>query len=188
LAEGKSFMRVLLHACCAPCTIVPLRRLRDEQLDVAAVYANSNIHPFQEWERRREALESLAAAEELRLLPHRPYEPVEWLRMIAFREAERCRLCYHLRLREVGFFARKGRFDAFSTTLLYSKFQKHELIREVGGTVASELGIPFLYRDWRDGWKEGVEESKARGLYRQPYCGCLLSEQERFAPKRGVQA
>lgn len=176
-------MKVLLHACCGPCTVVPLRRLRAEGAEVFGVYGNPNIHPFTEWDRRRGALESLAEAEGLRLLPAPPYEPVEWLRAVAFREGERCRVCYHLRLRHAAHLARRGRFEAFSTTLLYSKFQKHELIREIGEAAAAESGVRFLYRDWREGWAEGVEASRAMGLYRQSYCGCLLSERERYAPR-----
>lgn len=175
-------MKVLLHTCCGPCTIVPLRRLRAEGAEVLGVYANPNIHPFTEWDRRRAALEDLGRVEGLRLLPHPEYDPGEWLRAVAFREGERCRVCLHLRLRHAALLARRGRFEAFTTTLLYSRRQKHDLIRELGEAVGREAGVPFLYRDWRDGWNEGVEASKALGLYRQSYCGCLYSEVERFAP------
>jgi len=149
------------------------------------LYANPNIHPFTEWDRRRGALEDLAGREELRLLPHPEYEPGTWLRAVAFREGERCRVCYHLRLRDAALRARRGRFQAFTTTLLYSRTQKHDLIREIGDAVASEVGIRFLYRDWRDGWAEGQEAAKGLGLYRQTYCGCLYSEVERYAPRKG---
>jgi predicted adenine nucleotide alpha hydrolase (AANH) superfamily ATPase len=69
---------------------------------------------------------------------------------------------------------------AFTTTLLYSRFQKHDLIRTVGEGVAVQQGIPFLYRDFREGWSEGVRISREIGMYRQPYCGCIYSERERF--------
>ncbi|MBI5015274.1 MAG: epoxyqueuosine reductase QueH [Deltaproteobacteria bacterium] len=175
-------MKLLLHTCCGPCAIVPLRGFRAEGAEVFGFFGNPNIHPFTEWERRRDALGALAEAEGLRLLPDAAYDPLEWLRAVAFREGERCRICYHVRLRHTAHLARRGRFGAFSTTLLYSKFQRHELIREIGEAVASEIGVRFLYRDWRVGWDEGVQASRALGLYRQQYCGCLLSEQERFAP------
>lgn len=177
-------MKILLHTCCGPCTVVPLRRLRAEGAEVLGVYANPNIHPFAEWDRRRAALDELGRLEGLRLLPHPPYDPGEWLRAVAFREGERCRVCLHLRLRHVALLAHRGRFEAFTTTLLYSRRQKHDLIRELGEAVGREAGIPFLYRDWRDGWSEGIEASKSLGLYRQAYCGCLYSEMERFAPAR----
>ncbi|MDW7710543.1 MAG: epoxyqueuosine reductase QueH [Deferrisomatales bacterium] len=177
-------MKTLLHTCCGPCTIVPLRRLRAEGREVLGVYENPNIHPYTEWDRRRGALEELAGEQHLRLLPHPGYDPREWLRGVAFREGERCRVCIHLRLRRVALLARRGRFEAFSTTLLYSRRQKHDLIREIGDAAGAEAGVPFLYRDWRDGWVEGIEASKELGLYRQTYCGCLYSEAERYAPPR----
>lgn len=176
-------MKLLLHTCCGPCTIVPLRRLREEGAEVRGAYVNPNIHPYTEWDRRRQGLETLAEAEGLPLLPHGAYEMEEWLRSVVFREEERCRVCYHLRLRRAAQLARRGRFDAFTTTLLYSRYQKHELIREMGEAAGREAGVPFLYRDWRDGWTEGVEVSRAMALYRQPYCGCIYSEQERYDKK-----
>ena len=147
------------------------------------VYANPNIHPYGEWERRRGTLEGWALSEDLRLLPAVPYDPREWLRAVSFREGERCRICYHMRLRQAALLAKRGRFGFFSTTLLYSKFQKHEWIREIGEALGSEIGVRFLYRDWRDGWKEGVEASRQAGMYRQQYCGCLYSEWERHRPR-----
>ncbi len=177
-------MKVLLHVCCAPCAVVPLRRLREEGAEVDGLYLNPNIHPFAEWQRRREALEGFAAEEGLRLLPLAPEGPGEWLRAVAFREGERCRICYHQRLRGAAQVARRGRYDAFSSTILYSRRQQHDLAAELGEAAGREAGVPFLYRDWRGGWAEGVEASKARGLYRQSYCGCLLSEWERHGPRR----
>lgn len=78
--------------------------------------------------------------------------------------------------------AKRGKFDAFSTTLLYSKFQNHELITTTGEAIAKSTGIPFYYRDFRPGWKEGIKASKDLNLYRQQYCGCIYSEKERYCP------
>jgi hypothetical protein len=77
--------------------------------------------------------------------------------------------------------ARRGGFDAYTTSLLYSRFQDHERIRETGEAVARSSGVPFLYEDFRAGWKEGIEESRRLELYRQQYCGCIYSEKERYA-------
>lgn len=107
------------------------------------------------------------------------YPLAEFLRQVAFREEDRCRHCYRLRLARTAEIAKKGRFDAFTTTLLYSRFQKHDLIRSIGDTVAGMQGIPFLYRDFREGWSEGVRISKELGMYRQQYCGCIYSEKDR---------
>ena len=74
-------------------------------------------------------------------------------------------------------------FSAFTTSLLYGKFQKHDLIKGIGQEMASEYGIELYYEDFRRGWREGIMESKAMGLYRQQYCGCIYSERERYEKK-----
>jgi predicted adenine nucleotide alpha hydrolase (AANH) superfamily ATPase len=99
---------------------------------------------------------------------------------VVFREKDRCRYCYHARLSAAAKIARKGKFDAFSSTLLYSKFQNHSLIQEIGAAVAKETGVDFFYHDFRPGWKQAIEESKALGMYRQSYCGCIYSEKDRY--------
>ncbi len=175
-------MRVLLHTCCGPCSIVPLRGLREEGIEAAGVYVNPNIHPYTEWARRRETLEAWAGSEGLRLLPAPEYDPQAWFQAVTFREGERCRICYHLRLRHAAVVARRGRFDGFTSTLLYSRYQNHDQIRGIARAVASEVGVRFLYRDWREGWSDGVRISRELGMYRQGYCGCLYSERERYAP------
>jgi hypothetical protein len=76
--------------------------------------------------------------------------------------------------------ARRGKFDGFSSTLLYSKYQNHEAIRSIGEALSKQIGLTFFYDDYRRGWKEGIEASKQLGMYRQQYCGCIYSEKERF--------
>jgi predicted adenine nucleotide alpha hydrolase (AANH) superfamily ATPase len=112
------------------------------------------------------------------------YTLEEFLRQMAFREEERCRICHHLRLEATAKVAKHGKFAAFTTTLLHSRHQNHELIKAIGETVGKEQGVEFLYRDFREGWKQGIEESKALGLYRQSYCGCIYSEKERYLQKK----
>jgi predicted adenine nucleotide alpha hydrolase (AANH) superfamily ATPase len=139
-----------------------------------------NIHPYSECLRRQETLEAFAASQNLRVIIQGGYDLEGFLRNVAFREKERCRYCYHDRLRAAAMVARKGKFDAYTSTLLYSRFQKHDMIQDVGESIARETGIPFLYRDFRTGWREGIDQSKALGMYRQPYCGCIYSEKDRF--------
>ncbi len=100
--------------------------------------------------------------------------------LIVFREQERCRFCYYLRLKATARVAKGGKFDAFTSTLLYSKFQNHEMIRELGQQVVQEVGVPFYYVDFRKGWAAGMAQSKKMGLYKQQYCGCIFSERDRF--------
>jgi len=173
-------VKVLLHTCCGPCTIYPLEVLRDEGDEVMGFFTRHNIHPYTECLRRQETLEQFAADQKLRVIIQDGYDMEGFIRNVTFREKERCRYCYHDRLRAAALIARKGKFDAFTSTLLYSRFQKHEMIQAVGESVAQETGVPFLYKDFRVGWREGIEASKARGMYRQPYCGCIYSEKERY--------
>ena len=173
-------VRILLHICCAPCTIHPLRILREGGAQVSGVFINPNIHPYQEYRKRLETVEMYASQEELPVIREEVYPLEEFLRQVAFREEERCRSCYTLRLTQTAHLARRDRYEAFTTTLLYSRFQKHDLIRSIAESVAVQQGIPFLYRDFREGWSEGVRISKEIGMYRQAYCGCIYSEKERF--------
>jgi len=183
-------MKVLLHICCGPCSIYPVRVLREQGHDVYGYFYNPNIHPYQEYDRRKQTLIEYARSIELPLIfpkANQEYDLESYLRQVVFRESERCRFCYHHRLGAAAKTARAGKFDAFTSTLLYSKFQKHELIAQTGQAEAGSGRVKFLYQDFREGWKEGVEKSRELGLYRQQYCGCIYSEKERYSPGIGYK-
>jgi len=171
---------ILLHTCCAPCTIYPLQRLRSDHWEVYGFFYNPHIQPFEEFQRRLETLEQFAAAQELQIIVRPDYDLEGFLREVAFRESQRCLYCYAKRLQAAARMAQKSRFDAFTTTLLYSKLQKHDLIREIAREAARKYGVPFYEEDFRVGWRQGQEEAQRLGLYRQQYCGCIYSEKERF--------
>ena len=173
-------MKLLLHICCGPCAIYPLSVLGNGRWEVMGYFYRHNIHPFTECQRREDTLRQYADHRELRVIYQRGYEPETFLRNVVYRESHRCRICYHERLKAAAKVAKKGKFDAFTTTLLYSRFQNHDLIAETGEAVGKDNGVPFHYQDFRKGWKEGIEESKRLGMYRQQYCGCIYSEKERF--------
>jgi predicted adenine nucleotide alpha hydrolase (AANH) superfamily ATPase len=173
-------MKLLLHICCGPCSIYPVDVLRESSAEVMGFFYRHNIHPYTECLRRQETLEAYSKQIGLKVIWQEGYDLEGFVRNVAYREADRCRHCYYDRLRTTALLARRGRFDAFSTTLLYSKFQKHELIRSIAESVGRETGVPFHYRDFREGWKTGIARSKELGMYRQPYCGCIYSEKERF--------
>lgn len=179
--------RVLLHTCCANCAIFPLKQLEEAHTEVFGFFYNPNIHPFVEYRRRLETVESFFRSRGVRLIVQDEYDLEGFLRDVVFREENRCPCCYHRRLAAAARTAKKGRFDAFTTTLLHSKHQRHEMIREIGESLGQRFGIPFYYEDFRLGWKEGIEESKRMGLYRQHYCGCIYSEKERYLGKGGGQ-
>jgi epoxyqueuosine reductase len=180
--------RILLHTCCGPCTIYPLRRLREQDWSVHGFFFNPNIHPYQEFTKRLEALQVLAKTEELPLIVRQDYDLEEFLRQVAFREQNRCLYCYSSRLEAVARTAKKSGFDAFTTSLLYSRHQKHELAVSLAQEASRKYGIQFYYEDFRAGWKEGQEAAKRIGLYRQQYCGCIYSERDRFCKPHDKEA
>lgn len=175
--------KVLLHICCGPCATYPLEILRQENYEVIGYFYNPNIHPYTEYIKRQEGVEQLAQITALKVIYEKKYNVIDYFQAIAYREHLRCRFCYQMRLEQAAHIAKKGKFDYFTTSLLVSKYQKHDWIKEIGTTIGSKYGIPFLYQDFRAGFMETVVKSKELGLYRQQYCGCLYSEIERYAPK-----
>jgi hypothetical protein len=133
--------------------------------------------------KRKEALHSYAETIDLKVIYQEGYDLEGFIRNVVFRESQRCTYCYHDRLRSTALVAKRGKFDCFTSTLLYSKFQKHEEIKSIGQAVGKAVGVRFYYHDFRDGWKQGIEESKRLGMYRQLYCGCIYSEKERYFKK-----
>jgi predicted adenine nucleotide alpha hydrolase (AANH) superfamily ATPase len=154
--------------------------MRDEGLEVMGFFYRHNIHPYTECLKRQEALQAYAEQIDLKVIYQEGYDIEGFIQNVVFRESERCNYCYHDRLRSTALLAKRGKFDYFSSTLLYSKHQQHDLIRSMGEAIGKSVGVPFLYQDYREGWKEGIECSKQMGLYRQHYCGCIYSEKERF--------
>ncbi len=172
--------RVLLHICCAPCAVYTVQALKAEGFQVTGLFYNPNIHPAAEYVRRRDTLRQFESALGIKVIyKDAEYDPALYFREVAFREANRCFHCYRLRLEKTLFIAKRGEFDFFTTTLLYSKHQKHDEIAALARDMATGSMAKFLYRDFRTGWREGIEQSKAMGMYRQDYCGCLYSEVER---------
>ena len=173
-------MKVLLHICCAPCAIVPVRELRSAGTAVTGFFFRHNIHPFSECLRRQQSLDDYARQIGLEMIWQAGYDLEGFIRSVVYREEERCLICYRQRLLATAALARQGHYDAYSTTLLYSRYQRHDALRDIGESLGRTLGVPFFYRDFRPGWKHGIEESRRIGLYRQKYCGCVYSEKERF--------
>jgi len=173
-------VRLLLHACCAPCAIYPVETLRQDGIAVMGFFYRHNIHPYTECLKRQETLAAYAESIDLKVIFQDGYDLEGFLQQAVFRESRRCEICYHDRLKTTALVARNGKFDSFSSSLLYSRFQNHEMIRAIGESVGKTVGIPFYYRDFRSGWKYGIETSKRLGMYRQQYCGCIYSEKERY--------
>ncbi|MGB5218488.1 MAG: epoxyqueuosine reductase QueH [Smithella sp.] len=174
-------MKMLMHICCGPCTIYPLKELRTQGHEITGVFYNPNIHPYQEYQRRCQTLIDYADKTFLNIIWSESYPLEEFLCAVAhLNEKERCTFCLRDRLMYTAELAAREQYDCFTTTLLYSKFQKHELIREIGNDLSAKLGILFYYQDFRAGWSEGIKISRETGMYRQQYCGCIYSEKQRY--------
>jgi hypothetical protein len=178
-------MRLLLHICCGPCAIYPVKELISNKFEeVVGYYYNPNIHPPSEYKKRRDALRNAEKDINIKIIYPR-YRMEEYFRAIALHEdsPERCRLCWELRLRETACFAVKNGFNAFTTTLLISPYQDHEIIKGLCGSIAKEHGLEFCYMDFRKGFRISQEDAKRADMYRQKYCGCVFSELERVEIK-----
>jgi epoxyqueuosine reductase len=173
-------LKVLIHICCGPCAIYPVEAMTDSGMDVMGFFYRHNIHPYSECLKRQENLENYARQIGLRLIIQEGYDLEGFIQNVVYREKDRCTYCYHDRLRTTALLAKRGKFDYFTSTLLYSKFQNHDLIKSMGESIGKSTGVPFWYEDFRSGWKEGIEKSKDAQMYRQQYCGCIYSEKERF--------
>jgi hypothetical protein len=172
-------MRILLHACCGPCLLEPYDALV-ERARVSVCYANPNIAPAAEYERRRDALLAYAA-DERSTVTEVPYAPERWAEAVAGTEgdrAARCRACYELRIGMVAAEAARGGFDAVATTLTVSPYQNPAAIREAGEAACAAAGVRFMPTDFRERYPEATRRSRELGMYRQNYCGCHLSMRE----------
>lgn len=177
-------MNLLLHMCCGPCSCYPVKVLRGQGIEPTGYFFNPNIHPYKEWDMRLKAAEEFAARSELKIITDKHYMLRDFLRRaLAAEQVEngRCRMCYTWRLEETARYAAENGFDAFTSTLFYSIYQQHELMKETAEHFAKVYGVKFHYEDFRPGWQEGIDMSMEMGLYRQPYCGCIFSEEERYS-------
>jgi epoxyqueuosine reductase len=173
-------MNILLHVCCAPCALYPYFRLKEEGFDSTGYFYNPNIHPYLEYKKRLDTVREFSSRVGLEVQYRDGYDLDSFLLRIAGKGNRRCEQCYRMRLDAAAMAAREKGIGAFTTSLLYSKYQKHDLIKGIALETASEHGIEFYYEDFRRGWREGIVESRAMGLYRQQYCGCIYSEKERY--------
>ena len=172
-------MKLLLHTCCAPCSVYCIKSLRAEGIEPTLYWYNPNIHPYAEYQARRDCLKSYAGLVGVDLVIEDAYGLDEFVCNVSDKLDRRCEeYCYPLRLRKAMQYAKQHGFDTVSTTLLYSIYQKHDYIEELMYGLANELGLDFLYRDFRIGWQEGQDEARRVGLYMQKYCGCIFSEEE----------
>jgi predicted adenine nucleotide alpha hydrolase (AANH) superfamily ATPase len=173
-------MNILFHICCAPCAVYPLSRLRKQGFSVQGYFYNPNIHPYLEYQKRMSTVQEFSARAGLSVSYRDGYDLDEFLIRVAGKGPGRCEQCYRIRLDAAAAETSRSGYSLFTTSLLYSKYQNHDLIRAVAEEMAREHRVELYYEDFRIGWREGIVESKAMGLYRQQYCGCVYSERDRY--------
>ena len=184
-------MKILLHMCCGPCSCYPVKKLRRDGFEPVGYFFNPNIHPYQEWRRRLKAAREFAQKVGIDFFAHNHYGLRDFLSrtsnlidddfFVNDGYHKRCALCYSWRLNEAAIFAAENNFELFTSSLFYSKHQNHQLLKKIAEHSANVFGIKFLYEDFRAGWQEGIDISLELELYRQNYCGCIFSEEERFS-------
>jgi len=172
---------LLVHTCCGPCFIYPYSILKDEYR-INSFFYNPNIHPSMEYARRLDTLAGFCSQNGVELRVG-DYDPSIYFAQVAGNKSDRCRICYSIRLGKAAEFAAEKGYDAFTTTLLVSPYQKHDEIRNTGIEIAGKYGVEFKYWDFRSGFRQGQNKAKELDMYRQPYCGCVYSETERYLNK-----
>lgn len=176
-------MKILIHVCCAACFAKPHKKLLEEGHEMGYFFYNPNVQPFEEYRRRFRAMQEYAKQKKLDVIFKDEYPLREFLRgaMQAEKSSKkRCEYCYRLRFSETAEKTKELGCDAFTSTLLVSKHQDHELVKRIGEEVAKEHGTKFYYEDFRPLCEESLQEIKDLNLYTQKYCGCVFSEEERF--------
>ncbi|MBQ6147818.1 epoxyqueuosine reductase QueH [Candidatus Saccharibacteria bacterium] len=178
MSESKS---LLLHTCCAPCSVYCIDSLRKEEIEPTVFWYNPNIHPYIEYKTRRDCLKGYLKSIKVKGIFKENYGLDEFCKNAIKDLENRCvKYCYRARLSETVKFAKENGYEFFSTTLLVSPYQKHEELKAVCEELAELSGVKFLYRDFRVGFREGQKKARELGMYMQKYCGCIFSEEERY--------
>ncbi len=172
--------KVLIHICCAHCAAYTVAYWREQGYEVGGYWHNPNIHPFSEHQARLESTRELAKRLDFPLIEAEGYEMPEYFRRVASHEEDRCRYCFEMRLMSTAEAAKANGYGAFTSTLLISPHQAHDILKEMGEKVGRETGVEFLYADLRKRYSDSRHITKPMELYRQQYCGCLYSEWERY--------
>jgi predicted adenine nucleotide alpha hydrolase (AANH) superfamily ATPase len=181
-------MKLLFHACCAPCSTGCLAALGEEGIEPVLYWYNPNIHPYTEYRARRDCLRRVAKEKELQVMEEDEYDLRGFLEGV-YKANEgfqgdagsgRCVFCYRLRLEKAAAFAAANNFEAFSTSLLISPYQDHRILKTAGEEFGAKYGVAFYYQDFRPHFHESQRIARDGDFYMQKYCGCVFSEEERY--------
>ena len=171
---------ILMHTCCAPCSLSCIDPLRAEGIEPVAFWYNPNIHPWKEYEARRDCLLAYAPTIEMQVIVDEDYGLRAFVEHVASDIDHRCTYCYQHRLEETARYAAEHGYEAFTSTLLASLYQDHDGIKAAAEKYARQYGVEFLYRDFRPNFRAGNQRARELGCYMQKYCGCVFSEQDRY--------
>ena len=174
-------MKLLMHTCCAPCSVYCIDSLRKENIEPTVYWYNPNIHPYMEYKNRRDCLKEYTKSININAIFEEDYGLKEFCKNTISDLENRClNYCYKVRLEQTAKYAKQNGYDSISTTLLVSPYQKHDELSNLLERIAKENGLNFVYRDFRVGFREGQNKARELGLYMQKYCGCIFSEEERY--------
>ena len=177
-------MKLLMHTCCAPCSVYCIDTLRKEGIEPVLYWYNPNIHPYTEYKARRDCLKEYSNSIDIKAIFEEEYGLDNFCKEAVKDLNNRCtNYCYPVRLKRTFEYAKENGYDTVTTTLLYSIYQKHDFIKELMEKYSKEYGMDFLYRDFRVGFWEGHQKAHDLGLYMQKYCGCIFSEEDRYSKK-----
>lgn len=175
--------KFLLHICCGPCVIAILKELQ-EQFDLTAYYYNPNIHPPEEYDKRKAEVVKVCIDLKIPLVEGK-YNPEAWFAWAEEYKAEpeggeRCQKCFAMRLQQTAKYASQNDFDYFSTTLTSGRNKKADIINPLGVEIGKNYGIKFYEEDWKKQGRQELSQKlcKEKDVYRQHYCGCIYSREE----------
>lgn len=175
-------MKLLMHTCCAPCSVYCIDELRSEGIEPTLYWYNPNIHPYMEYKARRDTLVEYAKNINIEAIFEEEYGLREFCKNVVNDLENRCsNYCYKVRIEQTAKYAKEHGYDTITTTLLVSPYQNHEELIKVCEETAEKYGLKFLYRDFRIGFREGQAKARELGLYMQKYCGCVFSEEDRYS-------
>ena len=174
-------MKLLMHTCCAPCSVYCIEHLRKEGIEPTLYWYNPNIHPYTEYKLRRDTLKDYSESINVKAIFEEEYGLDSFCKNAINDLNNRCmNYCYKVRLERTAKYAKENGYDAITTTLFVSPYQRHEILKEMMQEIADKYGLEFVYRDFRIGIREGQAKAREIGLYMQKYCGCIFSEEERY--------
>lgn len=174
-------MKLLMHTCCAPCSVYCIDELKKNGIEPTLYWYNPNIHPYTEYVKRKDCLKEYSKKINVKAIFEDEYGLDVFCKNVVENINARCvNYCYPVRLRKTFEYAKANGYDTVTTTLLYSIYQKHDFIKKLMEDLSKEFGINFLYIDFRKGFWQGHQKAIEQGLYMQKYCGCIFSEEMRY--------